>query len=300
MIRLTEKIISLVLVFSWGLVAGAQQPVLYFKRLNQANGLSHNKVNCILQDQRGFTWIGTDDGLNRYDGHNFLVYKNIPGYASSVSGNTITDLHEDKEGILWIATADGGLTRYDYRLSPDQQFRQFKHHPGDSNSIPVNIVNALKEDKNGHLWLATGGAAVLRFDKKNEKFVKPPGINVWTIYDMCFDKTGIIWAGREGGSILKVNPYSLQWEIDPRYSNLYVNLPHVVVTRLFRDSRGHIWFGSWDKAIYRQNATTGLEESFTHQSEDPFSFGIDEPIAFNEDRQGRIWIGGKNYGLYIH
>lgn len=89
----------------------AQQPVLYFKRLSHANGLSNNKVNCILQDKRGFTWIGTDDGLNRYDGNNFMVFKNMPGRASSVSGNTITDLHEDKEGVLWIATADGGVTR---------------------------------------------------------------------------------------------------------------------------------------------------------------------------------------------
>jgi ligand-binding sensor domain-containing protein/two-component sensor histidine kinase len=288
-------IFSLVLMTAW-----SQQPVLYFKRLNQANGLSNNKVNCILQDKRGFTWIGTDDGLNRYDGNNFIVFKNIPGQSSSVSGNTITDMLEDKEGVLWIATADGGITRYDYRLSPEQQFRQYKHQPGDSNSIPVNIVNALKEDGNGNLWLATSGAAVLRFDKKKERFVQPAGMGVRTIYDMCFDKKGMIWAGREGGSILKVDPKTMQWQADPRYSALYVNLPHVVVTRLFKDSRQNMWFGSWDKAVYRENAVTGAEENFKHNDTDPFSFGSDEPISFNEDKQGRIWIGGKYFGLYIY
>src|SRR5688572_12652433 len=111
-----------------------QRPVLYFKRLTHANGLSNDKVNCILQDKRGFTWIGTDDGLNRYDGNNFIVFKHIPGQSSSVSGNTITGLHEDKDGIMWIATADGGISRYDYRLAPGQQFRQYKHQPGDTNS----------------------------------------------------------------------------------------------------------------------------------------------------------------------
>jgi ligand-binding sensor domain-containing protein/two-component sensor histidine kinase len=295
-----KKIILVGIFFLSLLDARAQQPVLYFKRLNQANGLSNNKVNCILQDKRGFTWIGTDDGLNRYDGNNFIVFKNIPGQSSSVSGNTISDMYEDKEGMLWIATADGGITRYDYRLSPEQQFRQYKHQPGDSTSIPVNIVNALQEDDNGNLWLATSGAAVLRFEKQKERFSQPDHIGVWTIYDMCFDKKGMIWAGREGGSILKVDPKTMQWQTDPRYSNLYVDLPHVVVTTLFKDNKQNIWLGSWDKAVYRQDAITGAEESFTHHDNNPFSFGVDEPISFNEDKQGRIWIGGKYFGLYVY
>ncbi len=291
----------LFLIILCGLLFGyAQQPALYFKRLNQANGLSNNKVNCILQDTRGFTWIGTDDGLNRYDGNNFIVFKNIPGQSSSISGNTITDLHEDKEGILWIATADGGITRYDRRLQPQKQFHQFKHHPGNTGSIAVNIVNALAEDKDGYLWLATSGAGVLRFDKKKEVFVKPAGIGLWTIYDLCFDKNNMIWAGREGGSILKLHAKNLQWQADDRYSNVYAAMPHVVVTRLFKDSKDDIWFGSWDKAVYRQHAATGAEESFVYNKNNPFSFGNDEAIAFNEDRQGRIWIGGKYGGLYLY
>ncbi|HEX7902293.1 MAG TPA: two-component regulator propeller domain-containing protein [Chitinophagaceae bacterium] len=282
------------------LAAEAQQPVLYFNRLSQANGLSNNKVNCILQDKRGFTWIGTDDGLNRYDGNNFIVFKNIPGQSSSVSGNTITDLHEDKDGLLWIATTDGGITRYDYQLSPDKQFRQYKHHPGDKKSIPVNIVNALKEDNTGKLWLATSGAGVIGFDKDKENFIQLHYSGNWTINDICFDKRGLIWAGKEGGSMLKVNPATLQWELDEKYSNLYVSLPHVVVTRLFKDSKQNIWFGSWDKAVYRYNNSSNTEESFTNQKTHPFSFGMDEPLAFNEDKQGRIWIGGKYFGLYVH
>lgn len=290
----------LLITVMWLSTAQAQNPSLYFSILNHTNGLSNNKVNCILQDKRGFTWIGTDDGLNRYDGHNFIVFKNIPGQPSSLSGNTIADMHEDKDGVLWIATEDGGITRYDYRLKPEEQFRQFKHNPGNNNSIPVNVVNDILEDKDGFLWLATGGAAVLRFDKKTERFVQPAGSAKWTIYDMCFDNEGMIWAGREGGSILKVNPKTLEAHIDQRYANVYATMPHVVVTSLFKDSRNNIWFGSWDNAVYRQNAATGQEESFSNQKEDPFSFGIDEALAFNEDKRGRIWIGGKHFGLYIY
>src|ERR671913_2589232 len=88
----------------------SQIPSLYFEKISVQNGLSHNKVNCILQDKRGFIWLGTDDGLNRYDGTRFTVFKNAPGTTITISGNIITDLFEDEDQILWIATADGGLT----------------------------------------------------------------------------------------------------------------------------------------------------------------------------------------------
>src|SRR6185312_9893776 len=90
----------------------AQIPPLYFEKLTTQNGLSHNHVNCILQDHRGFIWLGTDDGLNRYDGNNFEIFRHEPNNAATISGNMITDMVEDKQGVLWIATADGGLSKY--------------------------------------------------------------------------------------------------------------------------------------------------------------------------------------------
>src|SRR5690349_12652954 len=133
----------------------AQQPALYFERIAVQNGLSHNKVNCIIQDHRGFIWIGTSDGLNRYDGHRFTIFKNDPENKGTISGNSISGLHEDRDGILWITTTDGGLSKYDFRLPPEQQFTQYKHLPGDSSSIPGNSINALLEDSQHRLWLAT-------------------------------------------------------------------------------------------------------------------------------------------------
>lgn len=85
----------------------AQPSNLYFKKITYENGLSNNKVKCILQDKRGFIWMGTEDGLNRFDGTQFAVFRNQPTNSSGISGNIITDLLEDQEGILWIATEDG-------------------------------------------------------------------------------------------------------------------------------------------------------------------------------------------------
>src|SRR5215510_9492694 len=113
------RVILVLLILTLRLNAFEQAPYLYFNRVNADNGLSHNKVNCILQDQRGFIWMGTDDGLNRYDGRRFVIFRHEPNNKAGISGDIITDIIEDKQGVIWIATFDGGLTRYDHRLSPD-------------------------------------------------------------------------------------------------------------------------------------------------------------------------------------
>lgn len=281
----------------------AQQPGLYFERISTQNGLSHNKVNCFLQDHRGFMWIGTEDGLNRYDGQTFTVYRHEPGNPSSLSGNIITDILEDETQVLWIATADGGLTRYDYHLPPERQFRQYKHSRSNPASIPVNMVNTLLHDRQGYLWLGTGGKGVWRFNKKTERFEQPVSKGTQGILDLCMDSGGVIWVGRQGGGLLKINSRNLRYGSDARYADLYAKLPHATVTALFADSRNNMWFGSWDKVLYRYNPRTGKEEVFRQSGPaDSFMNGFvnDEIISFAEDSKGLIWMGGSRNGLQVY
>lgn len=275
----------------------AQEPSLYFEKINVQNGLSHNKVNCIIQDKRGFIWLGTDDGLNRYDGKNFVQFRNRNNDSTTVSGNIITDLYEDRDGKIWIATADGGLSRYDYRLPPQQQFRQYRNVTENPSSIHSNSVNTLLEDNLGFLWLGTSGRSVIRFNKKTEQF-KDITRTGKTILDMCLDKNGWIWVGKHGGSIMKINPVTLSYAEDDRYRDLYAKLPHATVTALFRDRNMNIWFGSWDKVLYRYNELSGKEDIY--KAGDSFSFQNDEILSFAEDKSGRLWMGGKNKGLHIY
>jgi ligand-binding sensor domain-containing protein/two-component sensor histidine kinase len=276
----------------------AQAPYLYFNKLTTQNGLSHNKVNCILQDKRGFIWMGTDDGLNRYDGRYFTSFRHHPGDPSTISGNIITSLLEDEGGILWIGTADGGLSRYDYRLQASKQFKQYRHLPNDSTSIPVNIINALLQDRFGYLWIATGTRWVLRFDKKTGKFETPAKSGTRNALDVLLDKNDTLWVGRQGGGLLKVNTRDLSSVVDHRYSNLYAKLPHATISSLFRDSEDHIWYGSWDRVLYKHNSSTNKEEQF-QKGEDVFSFPNDDILDFAEDRSGRLWMAGRHSGLTV-
>ncbi|HTL10194.1 MAG TPA: two-component regulator propeller domain-containing protein, partial [Chitinophagaceae bacterium] len=263
----------------------AQAPALYFDRITVQNGLSHNKVNCILQDKRGFLWIGTDDGLNRYDGSHFSIYKNNPGNNGSLSGNIITDLLEDEQQVLWIATADGGLTKYDYRLLPAKQFTQFKHQPGNPASLPVNIINKLLQDEDGYLWLATSGSYVVRFNKKTGACSLPVTQGTRTMLALTNAGAHEMWVGKQGGGLLKINTRTLAFRMDSRYNNLYAKLPHATVTSLYKDHFNNIWYGSWDSVLYQYNQQQQQELLFQKNNQ-PNSFSNDDILGFAEDTAG--------------
>lgn len=293
-----QKLIHLFTAAIFSIAGFAQAPALFFEKITTDNNLSNNKVNCIVQDNRGFIWIGTNDGLNRFDGTNFIIYRNKPGDSSSISGNIITGLLQDANDDLWIATADGGLCRYNYRLPPSLQFKQFKHKPADKNSIPTNSINAIIDDGKGFLWIATSGFSVIRFNKKTNEFSKSLIAGPKTALSLCMDRENIIWVGRQGGGLVKINAATLEANYDKGYENLYAKLPHMVVTSLFCDQDKNMWYGSWDKVLYKYQAATKSEIT-VQQTAMPFSFMNDDINCFAEDKNGYLWIGCKTKGLQL-
>ncbi|MEO8399213.1 MAG: two-component regulator propeller domain-containing protein [Ignavibacteriaceae bacterium] len=132
-------------------------------RLTIDDGLSQNSVNCIMQDKNGFMWFGTQDGLNRYDGYNFKIYKHEPGNKNSLSNNYIWNIYEDKEGIFWISTFGGGLTRFD---PSTETFSHFKRDPENISSLSNDFVFPVIEYPEGFLWICTDDG-LNKLDKKN-------------------------------------------------------------------------------------------------------------------------------------
>ncbi|MCW8849048.1 MAG: hypothetical protein OQJ81_03640, partial [Melioribacteraceae bacterium] len=120
-----------------------------FNQITVENGLSNNDVNTLLQDKYGFIWFGTDDGLNRYDGYNFKVFRHAPEDTNSISDNSIWALAEDKKGNLWIGTKAGYLNKYD----PFSE--SFKYWKLESDFTEENSVKAIFEDKKGNIWIGT-------------------------------------------------------------------------------------------------------------------------------------------------
>jgi hypothetical protein len=119
-----------------------------FERISVEQGLSQNTVSSILQDSRGFLWIGTSDGLNRYDGTGFKVYRHDPLNPTSLSHNVITALAEDEQGMLWIGTDGGGLNQYDRHAETrfEDLLRQLADATTGREGLPVDIKVECKCD----------------------------------------------------------------------------------------------------------------------------------------------------------
>lgn len=120
---------------------------LQFERLSVEQGLSQATVNCFLQDRQGFVWIGTNDGLNRFDGYRFLHYRHYPGDSASISNNAITAMGEGHDGTLWIDT-NGGLNQFDRET---ETFRHIRHDANNPQSLDDNRVRVIFEDRAGIL-----------------------------------------------------------------------------------------------------------------------------------------------------
>lgn len=133
---------------------------LKFGHLTTKDGLSQGYVTAILQDRRGFMWFATRDGLNRYDGNAFVVYKNDPNDPASLGSNFIQDLIEDDRGYLWIATSTG-VNRFD---PVTERFTRYLHDPKDPNSLGGAYITSIARDSRGYLWFGTQDSGLDGFD----------------------------------------------------------------------------------------------------------------------------------------
>ncbi len=142
-----------------------------FKKVSLADGLSQSSITAIAQDKRGFLWVGTQDGLNRYDGYEFTVFKKKAFDSTSLATNFVTSLLIDENDNLWVGTLSGGLHLFQPKT---QDFIRFKPVPGDSTSLIHENITTLYEDKDGNIWAGTarGLCTVKWWEKKHNPIVK--------------------------------------------------------------------------------------------------------------------------------
>lgn len=147
------------LLLAQGQVYSAQQYTI-------SDGLSSNSITVVFQDSKGFIWIGTDDGLNRYDGTTFEIYRHITTDDTSISGNYIISLAEDNDGNIWIGTRKRGLSVY---FRETGNFKNYQNQPSNSESLPENDVFGFYISKDGNVWVKTE-SHLCRFNKEHGTF----------------------------------------------------------------------------------------------------------------------------------
>ena len=289
----------------------AQESRFFFDRISLDEGLSQSIIRVIYKDSKGFMWIATESGLNKYDGYEFQVYKTNPFDSTSISNNNIQSICEDRNGILWIGTLGSGLNRFDRKT---ELFRHYSYDPDDATSLSNDFVGLIHEDREDNLWVFTQDGGVDRMDRKSGKFIRyrhdPDDPNTLCsdfITVMVEDSSGRIWIGTvEGLNRLVTTKDSLdsndsfsfiRYCHDPYNLN---SLNYNGILSIYESSAepGILWIGTGSRnnltsggGLNRLDIATGQFTHYTHRDDDPESISSNVVSQIVEDSNGILWIG---------
>jgi len=275
---------------------------LSFSHVNYQEGLSNSTVETIAQDSFGFIWIGTRDGLNRYDGYQIVVFRNDPADTSSISDNFIRTIYEDSNKDLWIGTMNG-LNKFERAANT---FKRFKSDKRRSESISHNTITSICEDRNRQFWIGTYGGGINLFNRKSGKFYSfkdSPGnprlLRSNNVNAILEDKTGRLWVATDSG----LHAFNSQSKTLKAVSNLSDKrniMKRNTVKSLAVDHNGFLWLGTEDKGLSRYDPTNGAFKNYNHSEWDKSSLSNDQIRALLVDKQNRLWVGSINGGLDLY
>jgi ligand-binding sensor domain-containing protein len=319
--------ILLVLLLSAG-EAFSQSPLEKVKFARIAAALSNPHVSCILQDSRGFLWIGTEDGLNRFDGYEVTVYRNIPDDTTSLLKNVILRIFEDSRGLLWVSTSSGGLHVYNRERD---NFKRLSHysfdcevtefHEDDTSVWIAGIrdnhafVNRINKKTNHHqyyklfnsrnpvhafiplsdheFWIGVRGDGLFRWNLKKNS-IQRQGRPI-RLQQAVEDAAHNIWIAARGG----VQKYDVTKNEYILYnSSSTPALPIDNVLTLCTD-RNYLWIGTENGGLCRLNILTNEMLTFQANKYDPESLPDNSIHALYKDRQDRVWVGTFSNGIAV-
>jgi len=283
--------------------AFAQNQQLHFTHFGTEDGLSELNPNCLLQDSRGFIWIGTADGLNRYDGYDFKIFRNDARDNSSIGNNYVQDIIEDKDGNIWAATIGGGLNKFDRNTN---RFHRYLHNEKDKSSISSNFVSKLAIDKSGKIWVATQKDGLNLFDPKTGKSTHyintadSTSLSDNAVMTVYVDHENNVWVGTDNEGLCLFNRSSNNFT---RFKNSPSNPESISgnkVTALFEGSRHNLWIGTQGAGLNLYNSTTHTFKHFVNDPHNKNSLVHNSIQSIAEDDSHNIWIGTENGGLSIY
>ena len=274
----------------------AQEHHYRFQHISINDGLSQSTVQCMLQDSKGFLWFGTDDGLNRYDGYKFEIYRHDPEIPNSLSDNSIWAIFEDSYGELWIGTLNG-LNKFDREKN---QFIRYQNDPQNLESLSDNIIWSIYEDSSRNLWIGTDNGGLNLFNRQKGSFInyKHDADNEFSlisnsVISILEDKTGNFWVGTFSG----LNRFDREqgkfyhYVSDPDNPN---SLKNNEIVSIYEDRSGTLWFGTGE----------GLH-SFNRERNQfiryPFASNLQRKLTIQtifEDHLGSLWVGTDVGGLF--
>lgn len=262
---------------------------IHFTHITADDGISHTSAQRILQDRHGFIWIGTQQGLNRYNGYDFEVFNYSPDEPNSLSNGWIYDIFEDRDGRIWVATDDG----LDLFQAASKDFRHFRHDPGRPGSLPSNSIRSITQTRDGSIWVGSrAGLSRWNGDDSFTHFIvfaqdetseERPAVRA-----MAEDANSYLWIGTHAEGLIRLDPttgeqvrFGEGTESEPREG---------YIRTILIDKSGTIWAGSQENGILRVSED-GAVQRMVHDPEDGGSISSNGIWSIFQDRQDRIWVG---------
>ena len=255
----------------------------YFKHYNVENGLSNNSVICSLQDKNGFMWFGTKDGLNRYDGYTFKVYRNDRADSESIGSNFILSLYETREGTLWAGT-NKGLYQYD---DTTESFHLLK---GSGN----NEIRDIEMDDKKNLWFIAGTTLHKYNMVSKSTMIYNPNI-YFNATSICLEKDGALWTSTDDGSLKKYNAVNNSFST----YNVFLHSKHAVsrwIEEIYAPNDSSLLVGTSSQGIKLFNTRTGTYKDILTYNRDKTEIFARDFIKNNEDE---YWIATES-GIFIY
>jgi ligand-binding sensor domain-containing protein/signal transduction histidine kinase len=276
----------------------AHRPEIEFRHLKVRNGLSQSWVKSMCQDRYGFMWFGTNEGLNKYDGYTFTVYKNNPEDEHSISNNAIESIYEDKSGNLWVGT-ENGLNLY------DRENDRFIYN----NTFYKKRITGFLELTDGRMFMSTRNTGLYLYDPKNDSAIAfNTGVNdLTTISDheltgIVMDSSGNVWIGSAEGLNL-LDTATNKFTHFKHNENDKKSIADNNIETLCLDSENRLWIGTQSGLSLMNFNKDAPEKStfinYANNTNDKTSINAGFVLALKEDKENRLWIGIQNGGLDI-
>lgn len=271
-----------------------------FEHLGATEGLSDSAVTAILQDRQGFLWFGTQEGLNKFDGYDFTIFKTDSHNPGALTDTYITSAVETPDGAIWLGTYYGGLNRFDRNT---ESFVPYLPDPDDPLTLPDKQVTALMVDSGGSLWVGTR-EGLSRYDHSRDGFLNyrhqsghasgEPGAlssnNINTIYE---DQSGRLWVGTQNGLSL----FDRETGIFERYLvDLSAGISQVI--SIVDEGSGELWLGTRGGLI-RFDPARKIYRIFRHSPRDTQSLSSNLINVLFLDRAGNLWVGFEDAGVNL-
>ncbi|NOG47483.1 MAG: hypothetical protein HND50_19750 [Calditrichaeota bacterium] len=269
------------------------QEDINFKHLTVADGLSQNTISAIHHDSRGFMWFGTQDGLNRYDGYEFRVFRHDRDDQKSISANWIWSIEEDSSGHIWASTFGGGLSRFDRYT---EEFITFKNDPDDPKSISHDTAWDFAEYPKGTFWVATNNGLNQMFIEKDKHGNILKAEFEYLPHDTVNNNVFRIVLA-EGDYLWLTSPMGLyKFEIKTKTYTFYDLTPETDIFHRYQGSSNqaksdYLWITSGE-GLFRFNKKTAEVKHYINDPANPEKSIIDNSvISVLEADNGVVWVG---------